>query len=94
MKPRHAAALALVGWYLLEPPFVRLPNGQYDALIHAPLSKWYHVASLDSARDCEIARQLRIRAAEDPAADQIVAAIGQYCECIATDDPRLKENRK
>jgi hypothetical protein len=20
MKPRHAAALALVGWYLMEPP--------------------------------------------------------------------------
>jgi hypothetical protein len=37
MKPRHAAALALVDWYLLFPPWVA-PN-TFDA--HAPLSKWH-----------------------------------------------------
>src|SRR6185312_12144148 len=34
MKPRHAAALALVGWYLMMPPW----NPALDA--NAPLSKW------------------------------------------------------
>jgi hypothetical protein len=48
MKPRHAAALALVGWYLMEPPIVG-PYGRgrvYDA--SAPLSRWYFYNELKS----------------------------------------------
>jgi hypothetical protein len=62
MKLRHAAALALVGWYLLEPPFIKLPNGKYDAQIDAPLGKWFHFASFDEASDCETVRRLRVAA--------------------------------
>jgi hypothetical protein len=94
---RHAAALALVGWYLIEPPFSRLPNGQYDAQTDAPLSKWFHVASFDKASLCEAARNIRVNAGKEdvtksPQSDseKLMAAIGLYCECIATDDPRLK----
>jgi hypothetical protein len=37
MKLRHAAALALMGWYLLIPPTSRdYPMGNVDA----PLSQW------------------------------------------------------
>jgi hypothetical protein len=39
MNLRHAAALALVGWYLITPPFgIRIP-GHY-ANSAAPLAKW------------------------------------------------------
>lgn len=37
MKPRHAAALALVGWYLMVPPLASLQSQTAD--LHAPLSK-------------------------------------------------------
>jgi hypothetical protein len=36
MKPRHAAALALVGWYLMVPP--RQSDGWPD--LAAPVSEW------------------------------------------------------
>ena len=42
MKLRHAAALALVGWYLMAP----LQTG-------APISKWASVRSFDSPAGCE-----------------------------------------
>jgi hypothetical protein len=40
MKPRHAAALALVGWYLMTPPNTGYdpPRSRDDG---APLSKWF-----------------------------------------------------
>jgi hypothetical protein len=37
MKPRHAAALALVGWYLMTP---HLKNDQ-SADMKVPISHWY-----------------------------------------------------
>jgi hypothetical protein len=36
MKPRHAAALALVGWYLLLPPITGIPS---NLDVDAPFSK-------------------------------------------------------
>jgi hypothetical protein len=38
MKPSHAAALALVGWYLMVPPPVFHSSMPVD--LDAPLSKW------------------------------------------------------
>ena len=59
MNIRHAAALALVGWYLMTPPMV-MPNRvttwiTYDTT--APPSKWDHIGSLDETADCEAARK-------------------------------------
>ena len=48
MKPCHAAALALVGWYLILPRV--LPNGATD--IKAPLSEWEQSGVFDHAADC------------------------------------------
>jgi hypothetical protein len=48
MKPRHAAALALVGWYLMIPSSM-LPAG---AAYKEPLRKWQIVRSFDTADDC------------------------------------------
>jgi len=39
MKPRHAAALALVGWYLMMPP---MGNGK--VYVTAPLTKWLGIS--------------------------------------------------
>jgi len=94
MNPRHAAALALVGWYLMEPPF-----GKYGPNEMAPLSQWAHPYTFDSARDCESA----LAAAHVGEASGMAAIEVEYglqdtkmplltidWKCVATDDPRLK----
>jgi hypothetical protein len=48
MRLRHAAALALVGWYLMVPPTT---DGKIDN--SAPLSQWDIRSSFDSAATCE-----------------------------------------
>jgi hypothetical protein len=50
MKPRHAAALALVGWYLMVPPRVYNAGNMLHIEIKAPLSKWERWGSFDSGR--------------------------------------------
>ncbi len=50
MKPRHVAALALVGWYLMVPPsscFRKGPN------VDAPISGWHVKKSFETAIQCE-----------------------------------------
>ena len=51
MKLRHAAALALVVWYLIVPPLVIHSSVPVD--LDAPLSKWGIFSSHNSAADCE-----------------------------------------
>ena len=48
MKPRHAAALALVGWYLMVPP----PDN-----LTAPISAWEVAASYDTGKHCSLEQQ-------------------------------------
>jgi hypothetical protein len=88
MKLRHAAALALVGWYLMVPP---------STDERAPLFQWEVVASYDSASACREA----LHKSKDPAQVEsdypslarLFAAQGFLAaQCIATDDPRLKGN--
>jgi hypothetical protein len=38
MKPCHAAALALIGWYLMLPPLLSRHPLIFET--HAPLSRW------------------------------------------------------
>jgi hypothetical protein len=49
MKPRHAVALALVGWYLMIPPLSS--EGKVDT--HAPMSRWHQFMSFDAASACQ-----------------------------------------
>jgi hypothetical protein len=50
MKPRHAAALALVGWYLIFPP--QKSDGWSD--YNAPLRKWIVSGyPYDNAQSCQ-----------------------------------------
>ncbi len=86
MKPRHAAALALVGWYLMIPPV-----GDTST----PLARWVHVGSYDTATECETTR---LKLANDtlkgtPAPNGLTRTqtidLATDSQCIETDDPRL-----
>ncbi len=55
MNLRHAAALALVGWYLLRPPGPN--NGAPD--LSAPLSQWTNSGSFYNVEECERMRDSR-----------------------------------
>ncbi len=53
---RHAAALALVGWYLMLPPMSgaispNLPSKELDT--EAPLASWQNYRGFDTAKECD-----------------------------------------
>jgi hypothetical protein len=56
---RHAAALVLVGWYLMAPTAFNDNAYMYDRSL--PLSKWKILASFDSASDCEKTQGTELR---------------------------------
>src|ERR1700722_15020161 len=57
MKPRHAAVLSLVGWYLMLPPLTKKGPDSYDLPpdTSAPISKWtYSVLDhFDTEEECK-----------------------------------------
>ena len=87
VKPRHAAALALVGWYLMVAPPQSFKNHEYHEV---PLGEWTHKANFDTEVECkhEISKGChRFQNGE------VLGLEGPLCwaRCIASDDPRLKE---
>jgi hypothetical protein len=91
MKPRHALALGLVGWYLMVPP--NKDANQIDPSV--PLPKWIVLRAFDTADACDEAQdQLRYRVSrlntQAPVASEASEA-AEFSQCIASDDPRLKE---
>jgi hypothetical protein len=93
MNARHAAALALVGRYLMVPlpGHAPIPN----ANIHT-FSNWVHIASFDSATECETGKMgvTRMGVAGpqlDEYPDWVVTRVLLLSQCVASDDPRLKE---
>ena len=105
MQPRHAAALALVGWYLMVPTPFNDNSLRYDPTL--PLSKWKIVGSFDSADDCakiqayqekqsnHVLKTIKdidkLKDPNEPTAEQRDAFLLGMSECVSTDDPRLKE---
>jgi hypothetical protein len=105
MKPRHAAALALVGWYLMVPPPEDVPYDRAGANIHGSLRYWTLERSFDSAKECEAGRlqtlDSKIQSAERLSRERRQTKQGhdEYigrlkilylsAVCIASDDPRL-----
>jgi hypothetical protein len=90
---RHAAALALVGWYLLAPPLG--PNK--EARSAAPLKEWANFGSYDTAKECTDDRANQVQFWMSDAAKNSQYKRGTLAElahsvCIASDDPRLKGN--
>jgi hypothetical protein len=91
MTPRHAAALALVGWYLVIPPW-----DKQHVFGGTPLSQWTdYEGSYDTAKECAEGKEQLLR--------DVDAEVKKYAgwqsykdavilgRCVATDDPRLKE---
>jgi hypothetical protein len=100
MKPRHAAALALMGWYLIFPP-PRTADDVPDP--KAPLSEWQKIGPFDTIEDCqkypshllEIMHGFYVDHPEigesgerRDNADR--KALFAHSQCVTTDDPRLK----
>jgi hypothetical protein len=81
---RHAAALALVGWYLITPPLG--PDGRPDR--QAPLSHWSLHSSYDTARECQKGWVAAIRLSKG--APEWYVEQSDLAKCFPTEDPRLK----
>jgi len=96
MKPRHAATLALVSWYLLPPP---LANAPYKVDTEAPLTRWKMYQTFDTREECDKS-QLAAQAKYKPTATASIGTIKKgtrafalqmtFSRCLSTDDPRLK----
>ena len=102
MKLGHAAPFGLVSWYLIFPPRVSdWPVLAYDT--NAPLSKWRRAGFSYTAERCDEDKKETVRlmlktteemagtAADEQKAKQSIMAMLSGLECIASDDPRLKE---
>ncbi len=90
VKLRHAAALALTGWYLMVP--AQTKGGPIDTSL--PLSQWTMFESFDTAAGCQRKKSRVYDEAQrkDRAGDtKGMADFYSAARCIATDDPRLKE---
>jgi hypothetical protein len=109
MTLRHAAAVALVGWYLMVPPLLP-PSASRDRWAvnsGAPLGQWETLSSHDTADACTSAaveyrtyiqtqrrKNLAKYHVQPRDEDGNVAAAdlaNSLSQCVATDDPRLKE---
>ena len=93
MKPRHAAVLALVGWYLVLPP-----TSLGKVVLSAPPSKWTVFQEYDSLETCLAARvELHERGEQNPSVKPQLQfppkQLAQFfaADCISADDPKLKE---
>ena len=92
MNHRHAAALALLGWYLMEPP--PLPDSwwlQYwpwstahGWSLDAPLSHWTVRDEFETLKRC----QDELTTTRRWNAEYLASSIEAW-QCVATDDPRL-----
>ena len=91
MKSRRAAALALVGWYLLLPP----PGPTRDVDTSLPLTIWYRVKEVYASKtDCEKAKfgLINLPRANPADPNEQSKLRGEMAGiCVSTDDPRLKE---
>jgi hypothetical protein len=95
MKPRHTAALALVGWYLMVPQVINTTGG-YLADFNSPLSRWAVNSVFDSASECDpmqtgvvLKGQSDMKKAPIRSMEWAIAQSLTQAQCIATDDPRL-----
>ncbi len=86
MKPRQAAALALVGWCLIVPPL-----SQNHQLVekNASLSHWETIGNYDTAAACknELSKLTAIIAGN--ITYSVIQRRVLAGKCVAADDPRI-----
>jgi hypothetical protein len=88
MKCRHAAALALVGWYLMTPPLAR---GVIDRGViewDAPLTSWKIIGRYETHSECRAVLVGYIEYPEHHPFEKPLPSVPSAC--VSTDDPRLK----
>jgi hypothetical protein len=92
MRARHAAALVLLEWFLIYPPFSAKPLSIHD---NAPLTEWKVVGRFGTQSDCE--KRKSVTEAEeadwlesDNPTLQQAAEIMRHTKCVANDDPRFQ----
>ncbi len=88
MNARQAAALVLVGWFLILPPVSRdYPMGNVDA----PLTQWKKRPTTYRDKDeCEHVRD-RYGRVLNGKNRQLAVRYYKQSQCISADDPRLKK---
>jgi hypothetical protein len=77
MKPRHAAALVLVGWYLMYP---------YDYTRAGAVATWITKPPYATAKQCRTALKKEL---EDAKNDDEVETF-KMAQCVSAKDPRLR----
>jgi hypothetical protein len=101
MKSRHAAVLALVGWYLMIPAPLTAPPSA--SKVEAPLSSWHKMRTSPTEADCQnylSGLRAKVRDPEFQAKSTIENGwtwpafidFWDAAKCISDDDPRLKSN--
>jgi hypothetical protein len=107
MTLHRAAALSLLGWYLMLPKLVttqalgKPPKADSQSIASAPISRWQVIRSFDFSSDCEDARaKLRDSLLGEDKMKELekqgyeereLRRRAELLTCIATDDPRLRE---
>ena len=89
MKTRPAAALALVGWYLMVPPANLSKTDAYKQ----PLNRWVIVRSFDTADDCEDFQDTFFESSREAETLGTLSPAHRdymFATCVASDDPRIK----
>jgi len=94
MNLRHSAALALVGWYLMVPPPMRVSDVKFDLAVipdlNAPLPHWFNVRSFDTAADCTAELEvMKRRGAQFLREHPNPAFADPVNRCVSSNDPRL-----
>jgi hypothetical protein len=91
MKLRHAAALALVGWYLIGPPLkaaVKPPMVDWNARV----STWLPMEFFDTSADCQKEIEAVKPRAEERARQTHSELPRDPFLCLGEDDPRIMGN--
>lgn len=96
VKCHYAPALALVVWYLMIPPPSPYMSPPVD--LDAPLSTWSLYSEDDTISECEqelvtIYTDAKTELVANPAdeVDRLQFHQFESSQCVASDDPRLKE---
>ena len=87
MTFRHAAAFALLGWYLILPPAAEAPR--FD--LTAPLNKWTVDSKFASDGEC---KQVLAAHRLEEARKHIEPRVWTFGRCVASSDPRLAPEQK
>jgi hypothetical protein len=95
MKTRHAAVLALVGWYLLTPPITGDANGHAWIDFKVPVKQWTIIDKFNSEEDCRQALRYHELAAEkagsygDAESKLLWQEAFSKAECAVLDDSKV-----